>query len=187
VWKQRRRRTSKENMMRLTTSSLVLAAALAALGVACGGSKKQAKTAEAPIASETDKKATPTADGVSISPELKKICKIEDTSIPRFGYDSATLDPGTVTTLQKLAECLTTGPLKGKRVKLVGRADPRGPEQYNMVLGAARADQVRRYLSDRGVGDAAMTITSRGELDATGVDESGWSFDRRVDVELAQL
>jgi hypothetical protein len=29
-----------------------------------------------------------------------------------------------------------------------------------------------------------MTITSRGELDATGVDEDSWQLDRRVDLRL---
>lgn len=163
---------------------LVLVVSAAAAAMACGGSKKPAKNVEsAPVTETTQAKPEPTADGVTIAPEIRKLCKIQDTSIPRFGYDSANLDPTTATTLDKLAECMTTGAMKGKSVQLVGRADPRGPEQYNMVLGAARADQVRRYLSGHGVGDGAMSVTSRGELDSTGVDESGWAFDRRVDIE----
>jgi hypothetical protein len=30
-----------------------------------------------------------------------------------------------------------------------------------------------------------MRATSRGELDATGTDETGWAQDRRVDIDLA--
>jgi outer membrane protein OmpA-like peptidoglycan-associated protein len=53
-----------------------------------------------------------------------------------------------------------------------------------MVLGAHRADSAMQYLKQRGVDASKMTETSRGELDATGVDEAGWSRDRRVDVDL---
>jgi hypothetical protein len=31
-----------------------------------------------------------------------------------------------------------------------------------------------------------LGVTTRGSLDATGTDESGWSKDRRVDIQLKQ-
>jgi peptidoglycan-associated lipoprotein len=67
-------------------------------------------------------------------------------------------------------------------MKLVGHADPRGDDEYNMVLGGQRADHVSDALTRKGMGADKLAATSRGELDARGQDEGGWSKDRRVEV-----
>jgi peptidoglycan-associated lipoprotein len=41
------------------------------------------------------------------------------------------------------------------------------------------------YLTTQGLANKQAETTSRGELDATGTDDTGWSEDRRVDVILA--
>ena len=86
--------------------------------------------------------------------------------------------------LAQVAQCLTTGPLKGRSVKLVGRADPRGTQEYNMALGARRSSSVMNYLVALGVPSTQMRETSRGALDATGSDQAAWQADRRVDVDI---
>jgi peptidoglycan-associated lipoprotein len=68
---------------------------------------------------------------------------------------------------------------------LVGRADPRGEAEYNMNLGATRADAVKHYLAQLGVAGGRLATTSRGALDAQGHDETTWATDRRVDLRLA--
>jgi peptidoglycan-associated lipoprotein len=87
--------------------------------------------------------------------------------------------------LKKLADCFSTGPLKGKRMRLVGHADPRGDEEYNRVLGQRRADNVKNAISGEGLASAQMETVSRGEDDANGTDDAGWAKDRRVDIVLA--
>ena len=82
--------------------------------------------------------------------------------------------------------CFTSGPLKGRILKVVGHADPRGETEYNFVLGNSRADAVGGFLRSKGMDNAKVATTSRGELDATGTDESGWARDRRVDLLLGQ-
>ena len=77
-----------------------------------------------------------------------------------------------------------SGPLKGRKMKLVGRADPRGSEEYNMTLGQHRADSVMKYLETKSLAKAMMASTSRGEMDAVGDDEPAWAHDRRVDILL---
>ena len=56
--------------------------------------------------------------------------------------------------------------------------------------GPMTADIVRRGVVERlrrlGVESAQLTATTRGEIDATGADETGWREDRRVDLELVQ-
>ena len=70
---------------------------------------------------------------------------------------------------------MTSGPLQGRSLRLVGRADPRGETEYNFALGSARAGSVDTYLIDLGLDSARVSMTSRGKLDATGTDETGGS------------
>jgi peptidoglycan-associated lipoprotein len=69
-------------------------------------------------------------------------------------------------------------------MRLVGHADPRGDEEYNMTLGNRRADNVKTAIVDAGLAASQVATTSRGEMDATGTDEASWEKDRRVDVLL---
>ena len=88
--------------------------------------------------------------------------------------------------LEQVATCFMTGPLKGRLLKLVGHADPRGGSDYNVTLGQSRADSVGQYLIGKGMDKAKTESTSRGAMDATGTDEPSWARDRRVDVMLGQ-
>jgi peptidoglycan-associated lipoprotein len=71
-------------------------------------------------------------------------------------------------------------------MKLVGHADPRGEDEYNMVLGGRRADNIRSAIVAAGLDGAKVNSTSRGEMDASGTDEASWAEDRRVDIMLGQ-
>jgi peptidoglycan-associated lipoprotein len=126
----------------------------------------------------------PTKSQIRISDEIKRACGISDAEA-YFAFDSANVRPSDKAVLQKLAKCFADGPLKGRQMRLVGHADPRGESEYNMVLGGKRADNVKGFLTNEGLPDGQVQTTSRGELDAVGTDESSWSEDRRVDVVLA--
>lgn len=152
------------------------------------------KTAEAPkeqLATPTPAAKTnnPKPDddaskgNINISDEIKKACGISDAEA-FFAYDSANIRPEDKAVLTKLATCFTTGPLKGREMRLVGHADNRGEEDYNMLLGQRRADNVKGAVVSAGMTAAKALTTSRGELDATGSDESSWAKDRRVDIVL---
>lgn len=128
--------------------------------------------------------------GLSVSDEIARACGIARPDgkavAPSFEFDSATLGQDDRDMLALVARCITEGALKGRSVMLVGRTDARGEPEYNMNLGGSRADAVRRYMQDLGVGKDKLTTTSRGELDATGKDDEGWAKDRRVDVQLVK-
>ena len=162
---------------------------------ACGSEQKpppaapsggtQAPTAAAaPAPSNAKPDDDPTKGQINISDEIRRACGITDADA-YFDFDSANVQENARTVLTKLAKCFTDGPLKGRKMNLVGHADPRGEEEYNMVLGGKRADNVKHFLVSVGLPDAQAMTTSRGEMDATGTDESGWAKDRRVDVVLA--
>jgi peptidoglycan-associated lipoprotein len=126
----------------------------------------------------------PRQSTINVSDEIKAACGITDAEA-KFAFDSALVRRGDQPVLNKLVTCFTTGKLSGRTMRLVGHADPRGEEEYNMVLGGKRADNVKVYLVSQGLSDGQAETTSRGEMDADGTDESGWAEDRRVDVVLA--
>jgi peptidoglycan-associated lipoprotein len=136
-------------------------------------------TTSAPLATGTN--------GLGVSAELLKACQLrfDDASqAPKFDFDTSDLADQDRALLQQVATCLTTGPLKGRGLHLVGRADPRGEEEYNMTLGEHRASSVSTYLNRLGVDSVKIDETSRGKLDATGTDDASWQHDRRVDIDL---
>jgi peptidoglycan-associated lipoprotein len=108
----------------------------------------------------------------------------EDFPPPRFNFESSELATESKATLDRLVKCMGTGGLKTAKVLLVGHCDARGEYEFNMSLGAERAEVVRAYLLGKGVPADRIDTTSRGRLDATGTDETGYAADRRVDIEV---
>jgi peptidoglycan-associated lipoprotein len=124
-------------------------------------------------------------NGLHVSDAIARACGLpKQETRASFDFDSATIGDDDKELLGAVAKCLTEGALQGKSVSLVGRADPRGEDEYNMSLGGTRSEAVRKYLHDLGVQRERLGATSRGEIDATGTDETGWARDRRVDIEL---
>ena len=124
---------------------------------------------------------------VYVSDDLAKQCTLRMDNVqeaPKFDYDATSLEPADRDVLEKIATCVIKGPLKGRHLELVGRADPRGTEEYNMGLGSRRAGTVREFLQRLGVMQRQLAQTTRGSLDANGTDEGSWKQDRRVDITL---
>jgi outer membrane protein OmpA-like peptidoglycan-associated protein len=163
--------------------------------VACGGESKPSTTPTTTTVTTTPTATTP-SDAVrkpvglhlTVSGDIFRLCHLEAASdaqaAPKFGFDQSLITPADAITLDKIAVCLNTGALAGRHVKLTGRADPRGTEEYNLSLGARRAHGVASYLEENKVQGTQLNETSRGALDATGDDEPAWAADRRVDILL---
>jgi peptidoglycan-associated lipoprotein len=128
---------------------------------------------------------SPTASAVRISDEIVKACGINEPDA-YFAFDSANLRPEDSKVLTQVVTCFSTGPLKGRSLKVVGHADPRGGSDYNITLGQSRADSVATYLVKKGMDKSKTESSSRGAMDATGSDEPTWARDRRVDMMLGQ-
>jgi len=161
---------------------------IATVTAACGGAKPadaQAPPAPAPVATsapETPAQAA-TTGSVQVSTDILKACGLPDAD-SYFSFDSARLEKRDIPPLNAITVCFTTGALKGRTMKLVGRADARGASDYNITLGQSRADAVETYLGNKGLQKGKVESTSRGAMDATGSDEPGWTRDRRVDILL---
>jgi peptidoglycan-associated lipoprotein len=161
--------------------------------VAAGCSHPQAVHQPAPVSEAPTAKPAPApapkpaSANVAVSDDLAKQCSLKlgnTQAAPKFDFDTSELEANDRDVLQQIATCVTTGPLKGQKLELTGRADPRGTEEYNLGLGTRRAGSVRTFLQRLGVGDGQLGETTRGALDASGTDENGWSTDRRVDITL---
>ncbi len=101
----------------------------------------------------------------------------------RFGFDQATLTGDSQGRLQKLSECLKQAP--AKRVFVSGHADERGTSQYNIALGARRAEAARKYLADLGVPSKLDTVSFGKEKPlCSESSEDCWAKNRRDEFQV---
>lgn len=132
----------------------------------------------------SDAKSDDLKSAVKIDDKIVKACG--DLPTARFAFDSSDVAADASNALDALARCFISGPLKGKGMKLVGHADPRGETEYNLALGQRRAGSVSDYLGKKGLEGGRMATSSKGEFEATGTDEDGWAKDRKVEILLAE-
>jgi peptidoglycan-associated lipoprotein len=103
-----------------------------------------------------------------------------------FETDSSELTPQARATLDKQAQWL--GQYNRYAFTIEGHADERGTREYNIALGARRAQTVREYLVSRGVAAQRMRTISYGKERPVAVcnDISCWSQNRRAVTVLNQ-
>jgi peptidoglycan-associated lipoprotein len=98
-----------------------------------------------------------------------------------FETDSTELTPQSRATLDKQAQWLTNYS-QYSQFTIEGHADERGTREYNIALGARRAQAVRDYLVSRGIQAQRMRTISYGKERPVAVcnDISCWSQNRRA-------
>jgi peptidoglycan-associated lipoprotein len=96
-----------------------------------------------------------------------------------FAFDRSDIDDRARTTLQKQAAWLQRYPAVVLTIE--GHADERGTREYNLALGARRAQAVKDYLASLGVSNARLETISYGKERPVCVqsDESCWAQNRR--------
>ncbi|HVV79002.1 MAG TPA: peptidoglycan-associated lipoprotein Pal [Pseudolabrys sp.] len=97
-----------------------------------------------------------------------------------FETDSTELTPQSRATLDKQAQWLTNYNRYSFTVE--GHADERGTREYNLALGARRAQVTRDYLVSRGINAQRIRTISYGKERPVAVcdDISCWSQNRRA-------
>jgi peptidoglycan-associated lipoprotein len=78
-----------------------------------------------------------------------------------FNFDSAALSETARATLKANAEWLKSNP--AGRVQIEGHCDERGAADYNMALGAKRAQAAMDYLATLGIAGNRLSTISYGE------------------------
>jgi peptidoglycan-associated lipoprotein len=103
-----------------------------------------------------------------------------------FETDSSELTDQARATLDKQSQWLNNYNRYAFTVE--GHADERGTREYNIALGARRAETVREYLISRGISAQRMRTISYGKERPVAVcnDISCWSQNRRAVTVLDQ-
>jgi peptidoglycan-associated lipoprotein len=150
------------------TLHVVRFAAVLAVGLAISACAKNADEAQANAAGQ----ATPGS-------QQDFVVNVGDRVF--FETDSSELTTQARATLDKQAQWLTNYS-QYSQFTIEGHADERGTREYNIALGARRAQTVRDYLVSRGIQAQRMRTISYGKERPVAVcnDISCWSQNRRA-------
>ena len=154
-------------------------AALAlAMAVAVGCSSKGGEGAGSGEGA-VDPNAGYNAGGSGVDGSMSEEAALRAITTFYFEYDSSDLKPEAMRALDVHAKDLKAN---GARVVLEGHTDERGTREYNIALGARRAQSVRDYLVARGIQAQRMRTISYGKERPVAVcnDISCWSQNRRA-------
>jgi outer membrane protein OmpA-like peptidoglycan-associated protein len=99
-----------------------------------------------------------------------------------FDVDQANLKPGAREKLARIAGILSAHP--GLQIEIEGHTDSTGSDDYNQRLSERRAESVRSYLRDQGIGQAIVAAVGHGESRpvATNGTAAGRQQNRRVEL-----
>jgi peptidoglycan-associated lipoprotein len=159
-------------MLNVSTAIKLAAISTAALLVASCSSTKPA--------------ATPAGDGgasasveQTIVPGSARDFQVNVGDRVLFDYDRSDLDETDRATLQKQAAWLAKYPQVTLTIE--GHCDERGTREYNIGLGARRAQSVKEYLVSLGVNSSRLDTISYGKERPVCVEsnESCWAENRR--------
>jgi peptidoglycan-associated lipoprotein len=177
------------------TRSLVLTLGLAFAMTACGkkdepvvtptptGGGPTTPTTPPPAPSTADRDRA-IADSIARAEAARAAMVTEMGNRIHFDYDQFAIRADDQALLNRKAEILRANP--AVRIRVVGHADDRGSDEYNLALGMRRATAAKDYLVRIGIEAGRIEVASLGEevpLDP-GANESAWAMNRRGEFEM---
>ena len=168
----------------MRSTGLLALGAVAMLASACASNPEPEPTpapvaaAPAPTPPPAPRPAAPTPTGPSAGSKAHFAAYATDRVY--FDYDQYNLDATDIRALQGQVAWMKQ--FGGARVQIEGHADERGTSEYNIALGARRANAVADYLKSQGIADARVSTISFGKdkpIDP-GHDEAAWSRNRNA-------
>ncbi len=155
-----------------------------------GCSKKVAKVTEEPQAPQMERLAEAAPRNQGVDEDALRRQRMQDLlneamKTIYFEYDQAALNERAKQTLARIGDVLKQYPeIRG--VTIQGHADERGTEEYNFALGERRANAIKRYLAEYGIGaDRLVTVSFGEERPAVrGSGEEAWTQNRRGEFEV---
>lgn len=156
--------------------TMKIAGVFASLALLSACASTQAPDVDATTGVETDVAAEPTG------PVPGSQADLEQNAGHRvfFAFDQYTLTPQAQATLSRQAAWLQEYP--EVRVLVAGNADERGTREYNLALGARRAEAAKSFLVSLGVDRARITTVSYGKerpIDPRSTEEA-WALNRNA-------
>jgi peptidoglycan-associated lipoprotein len=101
-----------------------------------------------------------------------------------FDFDQSSIRAGDAAMLDAKIAILRANP--SLRIAVVGHADERGSDEYNLALGNRRALAARAYMVQRGIAADRISTSSRGEEQplVMGSNEDAWAQNRRAEFTI---
>jgi len=100
----------------------------------------------------------------------------------RFDFDSARLRPESTGLLASLVTALRSTELGASRFLIEGHTDAKGAATYNQRLSQLRADEVQRFLVERGVAADRLSSAGKGASEPANPADPLAAENRRVRV-----
>ena len=143
---------------------------------ACTKKEAVATTTPPPAAAPAPAPAPVTS---SIIPGSAEDLRVNVGDTVHFALDQYNIEEGDKAILGRQAAWLQKFP--SVRVTIEGHADERGTREYNLALGARRANAVKEYLVSQGVSAARVETVSYGKERpiCTDSNEACWTQNRR--------
>jgi len=163
--------------MKTISSTLKFAALSAALLLGACTHKQEAVSTAPPPAAPPPPMAAPVQSG--ILPGSAQDFKVNVGDTVHFALNQYNIEENDKGTLSKQAAWLTRYP--SVRLTVEGHADERGTREYNLALGARRANAVKEFLVAQGVAAGRLETVSYGKERpiCTESGEDCWSQNRR--------
>lgn len=164
--------------MKRNIAAMMMAASLIAVA-GCAKKDKPEDLPPPPIGAEGNTGASTPPAGPTPGSQADFVASITADKI-YFDTDKSDIDSEDQSILSSQAEWLKKYP--GTRVTIEGHADERGTRDYNIALGARRANAAKNALAGMGIDAARISTVSYGKErpDALGSTEADWARNRRA-------
>ena len=159
--------------------SLKFACLSAALVLGACTHKQEAANTAPPPAPPPAAAPAPAPVTSSIIPGSAEDFRVNVGDTVHFAFDQYSVEENDKAILSRQAAWLAKYP--SVRVTVEGHCDERGTREYNLALGARRANAVKEFLVSQGVSTARVETVSYGKERpvCTQSDESCWTQNRR--------
>ena len=146
------------------------------LGTGCSSKTKGVGEGNNPVGSESNLGSQGSLEQFKNTGTLSGSGPLTDI---HFGYNTYNIEPQDGSILKQNANWLQSNPRT--RVQVEGHCDERGSEEYNIALGAKRAQAAKDYLETLGItADRMSTISYGKELPLCTEDtDECWAQNRR--------
>ncbi|HTC83063.1 MAG TPA: peptidoglycan-associated lipoprotein Pal [Rhizomicrobium sp.] len=161
------------------SNTLKFAALSAALLLGACTHKEEAVATAPPPAPPPVAQPAPPPPRPSIVPGSEQDFKVNVGDTVHFAYNEYAVLDNDKSTLSKQAAWLSQYP--GVKLTIEGHCDERGTREYNLALGARRANAVKEYLVAQGVAAGRLETVSYGKERpiCTASSEDCWAQNRR--------
>jgi peptidoglycan-associated lipoprotein len=161
------------------SSSLKFACLSAALILGACTHKQEAVNTTPPPAPQAQATPMPAPSRPGILPGSAEDFRVNVGDTVHFGYNEYNIEDSDKGVLGRQAQWLAKYP--AVKVSVEGHADERGTREYNLALGARRANAVKEYLVSQGVSTGRVETVSYGKERpiCTESNEACWAQNRR--------